>query len=131
MHDLAECVDGQDTFLVSAYSAKDAAGSLLSCATVSATIAGNGTRRAGGAERQRRAALGHSRSDAALNVFYVVSTAGTQTRTVAITPPPQNGGPVRSAFATDGSLCFTLQLSVVRVTLSSGAATEFNQFPAR
>jgi streptogramin lyase len=68
-------------------------------------------------------------SDAALNVLYVVSTAGTQTRTMAITPPPQNGGPVRSAFATDGSFWFTLQLSVVRVTPSSGAATEFSPFP--
>jgi streptogramin lyase len=68
-------------------------------------------------------------SDGAQNALYVVSTAGTQTRTVAISPPPQNAGPVRSTFATDGTFWFTTQNSVVRVTPSSGAAAEFNQFP--
>jgi hypothetical protein len=43
--------------------------------------------------------------DAALNVLYVVSTAGTQTRTAAIAPPPKNaarGGAARDRGAVAG-----------------------------
>jgi sugar lactone lactonase YvrE len=64
--------------------------------------------------------------DESLNTLDVVTTAGTQIASVAITPPPQNGtGLSHSTFGSDGAFWFATN-EIGRVS-TAGALTELQQ----